>query len=140
MPFALPRSRTATLLLLTSTIEFVKGDKRFRNVEWDVQLDPELPQIRADVGQIQGVFINLFVNAAAVEQQTGTRNMDKLGGISDKMPVTGTTSVIAFLSTAGIPPLSGFWSKLIIIIAAVVVLFGVTYLPWTTSVIWRMVN
>jgi len=59
----------------------------------------------------------LFVNAAAVEQQSGTRNMDKLGGISDKMPITGTTSVIAFLSTAGIPPLSGFWSKFIVIVA-----------------------
>jgi len=59
----------------------------------------------------------LFVNAAAVEQQSGARNMDKLGGISDKMPITGATSVIAFLSTAGIPPLAGFWSKLIIIIA-----------------------
>ena len=50
--------------MLTSTIEFVKSDKRFRDVEWDVQLDPALPQIKADVGQIQGVFINLFVNAA----------------------------------------------------------------------------
>ncbi len=50
--------------MLTSTIEFVKSDKRFRNVEWDVHLDPELPQLRADAGQIQGVFINLFVNAA----------------------------------------------------------------------------
>ena len=29
-----------------------------------MQLDPGLPQLRADVGQIQGVFINLFVNAA----------------------------------------------------------------------------
>ena len=60
----------------------------------------------------------LFINAAAVEKQTGTRDMDKLGGLSDRMPVTGATSVIAFLSTAGIPPFSGFWSKLIIITAA----------------------
>jgi len=50
--------------MLTSTIDFVKSDKRFRGVEWEVQLDPGLPQIRADAGQIQGVFINLFVNAA----------------------------------------------------------------------------
>lgn len=60
----------------------------------------------------------LFVNSAAVERQTGTRNMDRLGGIASKMPVTGVTSVIALLSTAGIPPLAGFWSKLIIIVAA----------------------
>lgn len=59
----------------------------------------------------------LFINAAAVEEQTGTRDMDALGGLSARMPITGATSVIAFLSTAGIPPLAGFWSKLIIIIA-----------------------
>jgi multicomponent Na+:H+ antiporter subunit D len=59
----------------------------------------------------------LFVNAAAVEKQTGSLDIDKMGGLSAKMPVTGATSVIAILSTAGIPPLSGFWSKFIIILA-----------------------
>lgn len=59
----------------------------------------------------------LFVNAAAVENQTGTLDMNKMGGLAVKMPVTGTTSIIAFLSAAGIPPLAGFWSKLIIVIA-----------------------
>lgn len=59
----------------------------------------------------------LFANAGAVEMATGTRNLDELGGLSAKMPVTGTTSVIGLLSAAGIPPLAGFWSKLIIIIA-----------------------
>ncbi len=58
----------------------------------------------------------LFINAAAVEKETGTRNMDELGGLANKMPVTGFTSVVAFLSTAGIPPLAGFWSKIMIII------------------------
>jgi proton-translocating NADH-quinone oxidoreductase chain N len=59
----------------------------------------------------------LFMNAAAVEEQTGTRDMDKLGGISSKMPLTSWSSVVAFLSTAGVPPLAGFWSKLVIVIA-----------------------
>jgi len=59
----------------------------------------------------------LFVNSATVEFQTGTRNMDKLSGLARKMPVTGVTSVLACLSAAGIPPLAGFWSKLIIIMA-----------------------
>jgi multicomponent Na+:H+ antiporter subunit D len=59
----------------------------------------------------------LFANSAAVESQTGTRNMDKLGGLAERMPCTGTTSVIGFLSAAGLPPLSGFWSKIIIVVA-----------------------
>jgi multicomponent Na+:H+ antiporter subunit D len=59
----------------------------------------------------------LFVNAAAVEQSTGTTDMTRLGGIGSRMPYTNTTSVIGLLSTAGIPPLSGFWSKLFIIVA-----------------------
>ena len=59
----------------------------------------------------------LFINSAAVEKETGTCDMNKMGGISQKMPVTGATSIIAFLSTCGIPPLAGFWSKIIIVIA-----------------------
>ena len=60
--------------LLVSTIEFVKGDKRFRSVDWEVELDPQLPEIQGDVGQIQGVFINLFVNAAdAMSSQESRR-------------------------------------------------------------------
>ena len=59
----------------------------------------------------------LFVNAAAVEEQLGTRDMQKMGGLAQNMPITGTTSLIASLSAAGIPPLAGFWSKLLIIIS-----------------------
>jgi multicomponent Na+:H+ antiporter subunit D len=59
----------------------------------------------------------LFVNSAALEQRLGTTEMAKLGGLGGRMPATGVSSLIATLSTAGIPPLSGFWSKLIIIIA-----------------------
>jgi multicomponent Na+:H+ antiporter subunit D len=57
------------------------------------------------------------VNSAAVEKESGTIDMDKLGGLSERMPVTGATSLVGFLSTAGMPPLAGFWSKLMIIIA-----------------------
>jgi proton-translocating NADH-quinone oxidoreductase chain N len=59
----------------------------------------------------------LFVNSSAVESATGTREMEKLGGLAYRMPVTAGTSVVGFLSAAGIPPLSGFWSKLLIIMA-----------------------
>lgn len=59
----------------------------------------------------------LFVDAAAILHETHTRNMDEMGGLAERMPLTGLTSVIGLLSMAGIPPLSGFWSKLLIIIA-----------------------
>lgn len=58
----------------------------------------------------------LFVNAAAVEASTGTTDMERLGGLSSKMRSTGITSLVGFLSAAGIPPLAGFWSKLLIIL------------------------
>jgi len=61
----------------------------------------------------------LFLNSGSVEYSTGTRDLKKMGGLMSKMPVTGTTGLIASMSIAGIPPFNGFWSKLIIIIAAV---------------------
>ena len=59
----------------------------------------------------------LFVNAVSLEKQTGSRDINQMGGLAQKMPVTSATSTIAFLSTAGIPPFSGFWSKLLIVLA-----------------------
>ncbi len=59
----------------------------------------------------------LFVNSAAVEKQTGRVDVDTFGGLGYKMPFTSGTTAIAFLSASGIPPFSGFWSKLLIILA-----------------------
>jgi len=61
----------------------------------------------------------LFLNSGAIEYSTGTRDLKKMGGLSSKMPVTSSTSVVASMSIAGIPPFNGFWSKLIIILACI---------------------
>ena len=61
----------------------------------------------------------LFLNAGAVEYATGTRDLRQMGGLGKKMPVTRTTSFVAAMSIAGIPPFGGFWSKLLIVTAAV---------------------
>jgi len=53
----------------------------------------------------------LFLCGGAVEQQTGTPELDRLGGLGGKMPVTFVTCLIAALSISGIPPLNGFVSK-----------------------------
>lgn len=61
----------------------------------------------------------LFLNAGSVEYATGTRNLKELGGLSQALPITSVTSLGASLSISGIPPFNGFFSKLIIIIAAI---------------------
>jgi multicomponent Na+:H+ antiporter subunit D len=61
----------------------------------------------------------LFLNSGSVQQATGTRNLDEMGGLAKRMPVTAATSLVGSLSIAGVPPLGGFWSKLIIIMALV---------------------
>ena len=61
----------------------------------------------------------LFLNSGSIERSTGTRALDRMGGLAKRMPITAATSATASLAIAGIPPLNGFWSKLIIIIALV---------------------
>jgi signal transduction histidine kinase len=57
--------------LLQRTIEFVRAEKRFNGVQWDLQLSAANPELRADPGQLQQVFINLLQNAAdAMMDQT----------------------------------------------------------------------
>ena len=65
----------------------------------------------------------LFLNAGAIEYSAGTRNLQEMGGLAGRMPFTSATSFIASLSISGIPPFNGFFSKLIIIIAAVMARF-----------------
>jgi multicomponent Na+:H+ antiporter subunit D len=61
----------------------------------------------------------LFLSTGSIQMSTGTRDMTKMGGLAQKLPVTHTTATVASAAIAGIPPFSGFWSKLIIVIAAV---------------------
>jgi multicomponent Na+:H+ antiporter subunit D len=61
----------------------------------------------------------LFLTAGAVEHNTGTRQLQEMGGLHKRMPTTGATSLVASMSIAGVPPFNGFFSKLIIIVACV---------------------
>lgn len=61
----------------------------------------------------------LFLTSGSVEMSTGTRDLRKMGGLAGKLPFTRATCTVASASIAGIPPFSGFWSKLILVIAAV---------------------
>ena len=61
----------------------------------------------------------LFLASGSIQMSTGTRDLKKLGGLSASMPITCATSAIASASIVGIPPFSGFWSKVILAWAAV---------------------
>ena len=61
----------------------------------------------------------LFLDSGVIEYATGTRDLKEMGGLRTKLPVTGATTLVASLSIAGIPPFNGFWSKLLIIVAAI---------------------
>ena len=61
----------------------------------------------------------LFLTSGSVEMATGTRQLKQMGGLAEKLPLTRATCTVASASIVGIPPFSGFWSKLILIIAAV---------------------
>ena len=53
----------------------------------------------------------LFLCAGAVLMQTGCKDLDKLGGLARKMPVTTFAVVIAAFAISGVPPFNGFASK-----------------------------
>jgi NADH:ubiquinone oxidoreductase subunit 5 (subunit L)/multisubunit Na+/H+ antiporter MnhA subunit len=56
----------------------------------------------------------MFMGAGAVEHATGTLDLNKLGGLSRKMPYTAAAFTIAALALAAVPPLIGFVSKWLI--------------------------
>ena len=74
----------------------------------------------AIVGALFHMFNNalykglLFLTAGAVFLRTGTRNLNKLGGLGHSMPWTMAFFMIGALAIAGIPPFNGFASKLLI--------------------------
>ncbi|HSV30859.1 MAG TPA: proton-conducting transporter membrane subunit [Atribacteraceae bacterium] len=59
----------------------------------------------------------LFLNAGEIERAEGTRRMDLMQGKSGRFLYT--TSWVGILGISGVPPFGGFFSKLIIVLAAV---------------------
>ncbi|WP_137121258.1 proton-conducting transporter transmembrane domain-containing protein [Segeticoccus rhizosphaerae] len=56
----------------------------------------------------------LFLEAGVIEHATGTREMDRLGGLARRMPRTGTITLIGTLGISALPPLGGFVSEWLI--------------------------
>ena len=56
----------------------------------------------------------LFLCAGIIEQNTHTKDINKMGGLFSSMPVTGTAFALCSLSVMGIPPFGGFFSKFMV--------------------------
>jgi hydrogenase-4 component B len=53
----------------------------------------------------------LFMSAGAVYRMTGANNMEELGGIARRMPITFAAFLIGSIAIIGVPPLNGFVSE-----------------------------
>ena len=61
---------------------------------------------------------SLFLIAGSLIHQVHTNDLDAMGGLRKKMPITYICTLISVLAISGIPPFSGFFSKDEIILAA----------------------
>lgn len=53
----------------------------------------------------------VFLAAGSILHGTGTKDMERLGGLMKRMPWTGTAMVFGGVAIAALPPLNGFVSK-----------------------------
>jgi F420H2 dehydrogenase subunit N len=60
-----------------------------------------------------------FIAAAAVATALASYGLEKYRGLGLRMPITAIALAISLLALAGVPPLNGFWSKLVIFGAAI---------------------
>jgi F420H2 dehydrogenase subunit N len=60
-----------------------------------------------------------FIAAAAVATALATYGLERYRGLGLRMPITAIALTISLLALAGVPPLNGFWSKLVIFGAAI---------------------
>lgn len=78
----------------------------------------------------------LFLCAGAVQHETGTRDMRKLGGLSSRMPVTTALWLIAAGAIVGVPLGNGFVAKWLLLDSALDAnSYVILLVTWLTSVI-----
>lgn len=64
------------------------------------------------------VKTNLFLVAGAMQASAGSFDLRKSGGLMRSHPLLAALFLIPALSLAGIPPLSGFWAKYLVVDAS----------------------
>ena len=60
-----------------------------------------------------------FIAAAGIITTLAVSHIDKIRGLGKRMPITSIGLVVSLLALAGVPPLNGFWSKLMLFGSAI---------------------
>ncbi|HET6436904.1 MAG TPA: proton-conducting transporter membrane subunit [Anaeromyxobacter sp.] len=71
----------------------------------------------------------LFFGAGAVAEASGTRELDRLGGLARAMPSTAVLFLVGALAICGLPPLNGFASEWLLYLASLRTVFDVGPAP-----------
>jgi len=71
-----------------------------------------------------------FIAVVGVVIALGSSHLDKIKGLGRRMPITALGLVISLLALAGIPPLNGFWSKLMLFGSALEAGSIIWWAPW----------
>jgi NADH-quinone oxidoreductase subunit N len=60
-----------------------------------------------------------FIAVAGIVTTLGVTHIEKIKGLGKRMPITAIGLTISLLALAGVPPLNGFWSKLMLFGSAI---------------------
>lgn len=71
-----------------------------------------------------------FIAVAGIVTTLAVTHLDKIKGLGRKMPITSLGLVISLFALAGVPPLNGFWSKLMLFGAALDATTVAWWAPW----------
>jgi len=61
----------------------------------------------------------LFMSAGSILYSTGTRDLNRVGGLSSVMPIAAAAALVGVFSLSGLPPTNGFASKWVIYQASI---------------------
>lgn len=71
-----------------------------------------------------------FIAVAGIVTTLAVTNIDKLKGLGRRMPITSLGLVISLFALAGVPPLAGFWSKIMLFGGALDAGSTILWAPW----------
>ncbi len=71
-----------------------------------------------------------FIAVTGIVTTLAVTNLDKIKGLGRRMPITSIGLIISLLALAGVPPLNGFWSKLMLFGSALDAGSTASWAPW----------